>query len=266
MINNTNQGRWERLNVKDLNSVFVNEMRAGLNCSNFEALAILEKVHEIFKPIFEASERPSPGQIEITVVDIDVPPNVHLLEAKKKVARVTLYSTNEDLEIRKKEGVPGLRQHRLNRMSEEAFQQGGLLTLEDFSIIFNCGMRTLVADLKDLRAKNIIPPLRSTVRDMGRAISHRREIITLWLNGNEYSDIAYKSHHSVHSVSNYVEKFKRCIALFSCGFDFETIAFLVRMSKTLVEQFYNIYKECEPIQTRKEELENLAKKNNFASK
>ncbi|MHC1726830.1 MAG: DUF1670 domain-containing protein [Syntrophobacteraceae bacterium] len=89
--------------------------------------------------------------------------------------------------------MPLLRQKRFYRMCQEAFQQGGLLTLEDLANLFNCGVRILMNDLAILREKNIVPPLRSTIKDMGRAITHRRLIIThrrliitLWLQGFAY--------------------------------------------------------------------------------
>ena len=74
------------------------------------------------------------------------------------------------------------------------------------------------------------PPLRSTVKDMGRALSHRRQIVEGWLRSQEYSEIALQSHHVVASVFNYVEKFKRCVALFRESFDIATTAFLVHLS------------------------------------
>ena len=65
MINNSNHSRWDRLNAKSMDNMFINEILIGLNCSPFEAQAILEKVHEVFNPLFEASEGPKPGQIQM---------------------------------------------------------------------------------------------------------------------------------------------------------------------------------------------------------
>lgn len=261
MINNTNHAHWDRLNAKNLDNQFINEILLGLNCSPFEGQAILEKVHEVFNPLFEASEGLKPGQIQMMVVAACVAPNIPLARAKQKLVILTLYSGAEDLETRRIGGVPALRRKRICRMCEEAFQQNGLLTLEDLANIFNCGVRTLVNDLKILKQQNIIPPLRSTVKDMGRAITHRRLIIDLWLKGYEYSDIAFKSCHSVTSVYNYVDKFKRCVALFSAGFDIHTTAFVVKISSALVKELQKIYSKCEPTIHRKQELEEFIKKN-----
>ena len=261
MINNTNLTHWNRLQAKSLDAQFLNEMVAGLNCSPFEAEAILEKVHEIYNPLWQGSQGLKPGQIQVTVIDASVAPNVPLAKAKQRQVTLTLYAGREDIETRKKGSVPILRQKRLYRMCQEAFQQGGLLTLEDLANLFNCGVRTLVNDLAALRKQNIVPPLRSTTKDMGRAITHRRMIITLWLQGFEYSEIARKACHSVESVANYVDKFKRCAALFASGFDVHTVALMVKLSTALTQEFQSIHSDIQGVPHRLRELEEFLKKN-----
>lgn len=261
MINNTSLKRWERLQAKSLDAQFINEMISGLNCSPFEADAILEKVHEIYDPLMEFTPGLKPGQIQMMVVDASVAPNTPLAAAKQRLVNLTLHDDQKDIETRRNGSVPELRQKRLCRMSQEAFQQGGLLTLEDLAYLFNCGVRTLINDLKKLREKNIIPPLRSTIKDMGRAITHRKLVITLWLQGYEYSEIAFKACHSVESVANYVDKFKRCAALFYAGFDVDTVAFMVKLSTSLTREYQLLHKEGEGVPHRLQELEDFLKKN-----
>ncbi len=261
MINNTSLAHWSRMQAKSLDAQFKTEMVTGLNCSPFEAQAIVEKVHEIYTPLLETSQGLKPGQIQLVVIDASVAPNVPLVYAKQRLVTLTLQAGEVDVETRENGSVPVLRQKRLCRMCQEAFQQGGLLTLEDLASLFNCGVRTLVNDLAALRKKNIVPPLRSTIKDMGRAITHRRLIITLWLQGFEYSEIASKACHSVDSVANYVDKFKRCTALFVSGFDVHTVALMVKLSTPLTQQFEQIHAHIEGAPHRLRELEEFLKKN-----
>jgi hypothetical protein len=261
MINDTSRQRWERINAKGLDQQFLGEMRRGLSCSEFEALAVLDTVHSVYAPLFDAGHSLKPGQIQLSVVDSSVPPNVPLLEARQRLVTLTLHAGSQDTEHRRLNGVGYLRRLRLVRMAEEAFQQGGLLTLEDLSMVFNCGVRTFVRDLKFLRSVDVVPPLRSNVKDMGRATTHRREIVTLWLQGKEYSDIARASYHSVESVANYVDKFKRCVALFEQGFELSNTAFLVRISVALAQEFFDLRKQMQPVDHRRDELQASCKKN-----
>jgi hypothetical protein len=95
---------------------------------------------------------------------------------------------------------------------------------------------------------------------MGRSISHRAAIVKQYLLGKEYSEIGRITNHSVMSVGNYVEKFKRVIALESDGFDKKTISFLVKLSFPLVDEYIKIYKSSEIIDFRRTELKEYLKK------
>jgi hypothetical protein len=174
---------------------------------------------------------------------------------------LTLDAGEKDLQIRRTEGVQALRRHRMQRMCIEAYQQGGLLTIEDLAYrLLNCGPRTLSRDLEYLRSQDVVLPLRSTIKDMGRSPSHRALIIEQWLQGKEYSDIARHTHHSVASVQNYIGKFKRIIALAKEGYDIHTIAFLVKVSPSLAESYHALYCDAMPVAHRQEELETFLKK------
>ncbi|MFC1853931.1 DUF1670 domain-containing protein, partial [candidate division CSSED10-310 bacterium] len=74
-------------------------------------------------------------------------------------------------------------------------------------------------------------------------------------------EIATKTHHSINAVSSYIDKFKRCVALFNSSFDLNTIAFLVHVSPTLVQEYHTIYSENKPVAHRKQELDEYFKKN-----
>jgi len=262
MINNSSLQKWDRLAQKQLDQQFMNEIIHGLQCSPFEAKAVLEAVYKVYGPYFETSGHLKPGQILFQVISIDEGPSARLANSKQVTVTLTLDAGEEDLQIRKKHGVVGLRQHRLERVCTEAFQQGGLLTVEDLAYrLFNCGQRTLCRDLEQLKAKDIILPLRSTIKDMGRSISHRAMIVEQWLQGKEYSDISRNTHHSVAAVKNYIQKFKRVIGLAEQGFDVHTIGFLVKLSPALVEQYYQLYRSLDMVAHRKAELKNFLKKN-----
>jgi len=261
MINNSSLGKWNRLAQKQLDQQFSHEIIHGLQCSPFEASAILDTVYQVYAPYFETSVALKPGQILFQVVSVEAAPNTPLSESKQITVTLTFDAGAEDLEIRKSEGVEALRQHRMERMCTEAFQQGGLLTVEDLANrLFNCGQRTLSRDLEALRRKGIVLPLRSTIKDMGRSISHRSIIVEEWLKGKEYSEIASHTHHSIKSVQNYVTKFKRVVALAQEGYDVHTIAFLVKLSIPLVESYYKLHQTLKIVPHRRKEIKSFLKK------
>ena len=261
MINNSSLQKWDRLKQKQLDTQFINTLLNGMECSMFEAKAIMNCVYETYQPFFDNAGAMKPGQILFEVVAIENGPQTKLANCKMISVILTLDAGEEDLSIRQQQGVIGLRRNRLQRIANEAFQQGGLLTVEDIANrLLNCGERTIVRDLAELKGQRIILPLRSVVKDMGKAITHRTTIVKKWLLGKEYAEIARMTNHSVEAVSNYIDKFKRVVCLAKDNLEIKTIAFLVKLSIALVAEYYRIYNDSEMVPHRKEELDGLIKK------
>jgi hypothetical protein len=261
MINNSSLQKWDRLKQKQLDTQFVNKLIQGMNCSQFEAKAILNAVYETYQPFFDNASAMKPGQILFEVVSIENGSQKKLSECKMVSVILTLDAGEEDLYIKEHQGVQGLRRYRLQRIVTEAFQQGGLLTVEDIANrLLNCGERTVCRDIKAFKTMDVILPLRSTIRDMGKSITHRTLIVKEWLLGKEYTEIARKTHHSIESVVNYIDKFKRVVCLAKSNYELNTVAFLVKLSPSLTKEYYELFKVLKAVPHRKEELEDLIKK------
>lgn len=262
MINNSSSQKWDRLKQKSLDNQFINKISNGLNLSPFEARATLDTVHEVYGDYIEESSALAPGQSRFVVLSSEVGPSVELKDAEQVIVTLTINNDKEDLPIKKSGGTVALRRHRLQRIVHEAFMQGGLLTVEDLANrIFCCGERTIVRDLQYFRKEGVFIPLRSTIKDMGRTLSHRSLIVRHWCMGDEYSEIARKTNHSVNAISNYVRKFKQTVVLMKEGYEVNTIAFLTKISKKLTEEYIDIYAHSDIVAARKQELEDLLKKN-----
>lgn len=262
VINNSSPLKWERLAHKQLDGQFVSDICRGLNCSPFEAGAILDAVYRVYAPCFQTSGSVRPGQLLLPVVAAEVPPGTPLDQAALTTVCLTLDAGCEDLDVRRRGGIPALRRHRLQRLAVEAFQQGGLLTLEDLAYrLLNCGLRTLCRDVQILRREGIALPLRSTIKDIGRSLSHRVLIVQHWLAGKQYAQIARATHHSLASVASYIDKFKRVIALAHENYDVNSIAFLIKLSAPLVTAYFQLERDCDTVPHRREELDSFLKKN-----
>jgi hypothetical protein len=266
MINNSALDKWNRLKTKNLNRQFINEIITGLNCSPFEAGAVLDTVHKVFGSYFETGGSLQAGQILFQVVSVKNGPQIPLSKCEQVTVTLTLDAGEGDLRVKERSGVIGLRRHRLERVCFEAFDQGGLVTVEDLANrLFNCGERTICRDLAYFREQNVFIPLRSTVKDMGRTLSHRIPIVKQWLLAKEYTEIARDSCHSVRAVRNYVEKFKRVVALSQNNFDVNTISFLAKVAIPVVSEYLKLYNEAEVMAHRKQEIEDFFKRMQFDS-
>ena len=261
MINNSSHQKWDRLKQKQLDTQFINNLIQGMNCSQFEAKAILNAVYATYQPFFDNSGAMKPGQILFEVVSIENGAQKRLSDCKMVSVILTLDAGEEDLQVKEHQGVQGLRRHRLQRIVNEAFQQGGLLTVEDIANrLLNCGERTICRDIKAFKDQDIVLPLRSVIRDMGKSVTHRSMIVKEWLSGKEYTEIARATNHSIEAVANYVDKFKRVICLAKNNYEIKTIAFLVKLSPSLAQEYYDLYRKTDTVPHRQEELDDLIKK------
>ncbi|MGD8523791.1 MAG: hypothetical protein PVF56_21765 [Desulfobacterales bacterium] len=75
MMNNSSWYRWNRLAAKSPDQQFVSEIINGLNCSPFEAEAVLETVYRVFGNYFDTSGNLKPGQIKLSVISIEAAGN-----------------------------------------------------------------------------------------------------------------------------------------------------------------------------------------------
>ena len=261
MINNSTLNKWNRLQTKNLNQQFLNEIITGLNCSPFEASAVLDTVHKVYSPYFETSGALKPGQMRFQIVSTKNGPQVPLAKCEQITITLTFDAGEDDLKVKEESGTVALRRRRIERVCFEAFDQGGLLTVEDLANrLFNCGERTICRDLAFFRKQGTFIPLRSTVKDMGRTLSHRIPIVKQWLQGKEYTEVAQNTCHSVRAVRNYIEKFKRVIALSQNDFDLNTISFLAKVAIPVVSIYLELYKDAEIIEYRKQEIDDFFKR------
>jgi len=234
--------KYDRLFFKNLDQQFIKRIENGMGCAPFISEAILEVVHEIYFPLINSPDNLAHGKIRFNCVSQSEGSSTPISEAKQVTVTLTFDAGESDIKIRKHQGVQGLRQERIIRLCTEAYNQGGLLTVEDLAYrILNTGERTIVRDLKTIREKGDNPPLRSTIKDMGRTISHKVLIIKNWLKGDELSDLKRKYSHSFSAIENYVNKFKRVVFLSHEKKPIEQIAYLLKISKPLAESYLDLW-------------------------
>ncbi len=79
-----------RLDCKTLDAQFKTTIREGLNCSPFEAEAVVEAVHEVSGAAMGGSEAASlPGRILLVAVDAEEPAGKSAAECEKRTLRLT---------------------------------------------------------------------------------------------------------------------------------------------------------------------------------
>jgi DNA-binding CsgD family transcriptional regulator len=239
----------ERLDSKTLDARFITEIEQGLNCSRFEADAVLGVVKEVYFPFLSAeAPTPSPGKISLVAVAADEPAGKPVTDCRKQTVCLTLHRGKIDDLVFQEQGPAGFRQARILDLCQQALSQGALLTAEDLAYrIFFVTPRTISRDLIMVRQANpnVLIPMRSTLHDLGPVLTHRTQIIRLALQGKTTSQICQIMHHSPEAVANYLSTFTRCAQLAHKEMQPGQIAFLLRRGVSLIKAYLKILDECQ---------------------
>lgn len=270
MVRKIEREQLERLTVKTLDQVFIARAKEGLGCSLFEAQALTDLIKEVYFPWLSRPEAIQAGQLVLTAVSANEPGHKSLKRCKMVPVVLTLYAGREDYEYRlaqkQKEGITALRRRQIERMAQEALDQGALLTAEDLALrIFNCGLRTISRDLQALAEQGVTVPLRSQQRDIGRAITHRVQAVELYLKRYTFTRISQRIRHSLSSIANYVVTFTLVVAHSRDGHSVDEIAFLMQISPSLVRAYQELYEQYNTpeYQERIEEIIATVKRRGF---
>jgi predicted transcriptional regulator len=203
-----------------------------------------------------------PGQTRVVVTTLKAPFGPSLAESAKVEVTLTVDSGAEDEQVRAREGAEALRRGRILRVTEEALEQGGVLTQEDLARVLNVDRRTIERDVRALKAEAHLVSTRGLVKNVGRGQTHKVKIIELWLNREGYDKIARWVHHSPQAIKRYVSTFLRLVVLHRQGKDPKEIAFLTQISVKLVNDYLGLYRQAlqQPAQFEKleEELERVS--------
>lgn len=250
-----------RLESKTLDARFVTEIQHGLNCSPFEAQAVMTVVKEVYFPFLDQfSNGAPPGKVTLVAVSSEEPAGKAVAECEKRSVCLTVHRGAEDDRLLQKEGADGFRRGRIPDLCQEALSQGALLTREDLAYhVFFVHPRTITRDLASLRAQDPKRPvpLRSTIQDIGPVLTHRVEIVRLALEGKTTSEICRIMRHSPAAVTNYLATFSRCVYLSRQGMQVGQIAFLLRRGKGLVQRYLDLSAESQSDRNRTYHLEEL---------
>jgi len=74
-----------RLDSKTLDAQFIHEVQHGLNCSPFEAEAVLDVVKEIYFPFLDQQPiKAPPGKVTLIAINADEPAGKPVVECEKQ--------------------------------------------------------------------------------------------------------------------------------------------------------------------------------------
>ena len=239
-MNKGSSGIYDRCLEKTPEQLFIGVLRREFELSPVACMGILEAAKEhLFSPVPETA-----GKLRFVCASKEAKNGKPLGEQDRISVTLTLDGGIEDLEVARTQGLQGLRQHRVLRLTQEAYDQDGLLTHEDLARLLHVSDRTIRSDVKSLAGDGNTVHTRGYDHDIGRGVSHKARIIDLYLKGYTYSDIMRKTRHSGHSVKQYVMSFGRLLLLKSRNIDnVSELSRLLNQSERLTEEYVELFEK-----------------------
>jgi biotin operon repressor len=227
----------ERLEAKSPEEAIIERIGRDFNLAPFMARTQFEQMRRYFEH-YLGLER-DVGQMTFMAISGDTPPGRPIAESKREPINLTVDSPDDLVALR--HSVAALRQSKIQRLTQEAQEQGALLTQEDLARLLCASRSTVKRDIAHLRAEGIDVPTRGQVKDIGKGVSHKGRIVGDWLAGYTFSEIEQRRRHSIHSIERYCCDFQRVVRLHVRGLSVAEMRISTGMSERLIKEYLALY-------------------------
>jgi hypothetical protein len=128
------------------------------------------------------------------------------------------------------------------RFAAEARQQRGLVCLPDLAFLLGMDVRSLQ---RAIARSGVVVMTRGTIMDIGRGVTHRAQIVRLYVEGYTEPQIVRRTHHSYEAVASYIQEFCRVMLLVDRGLPPSHIRKLLGKSLKLVNEYIALYRQLD---------------------
>jgi hypothetical protein len=241
------QRRFGRIKAKSLKHVVLDRFlnHYGFDKGKVVAEAIVCDLLELIEHFYRYTDNSflKAGQLVWHAVPLDEYPKRGKSMAQTKLIPVVLdMITEEDLEdLRQQIHHRELRMKRIERITQQAYDQGGLLSLLDLAVLFTVSEPTAGDYTREYHSLYGRPlPTRGNIQLIGGGQTHKQEIIAFHLKGWLVPAICTKTNHSKEAVERYINDFE-AIRLLSTKFDdVDTISRIRRLAPSVVKQYLDL--------------------------
>lgn len=206
---------------------------------------VAEQIIEIFYKLCPEKNKLKPGQMLWNALDKTTrasSPN------KKYVSVILTIISLEDVKLLER-GTPLRRviPNVIARITREAYQQGGLLSMRDIALI----LQRQDTDISVLRKRyedqySTVLPHTGGLHDMGSCITHKNQIVhKVVVEKKDTRMVARETNHSQKAVDRYLTDYNRVKTLYKEKPDPNFITQVTKLSKRLVYQYVELYENYE---------------------
>lgn len=222
----------------DSNEKLVQQLRGRFGLSPVGVELLLEKVESWLEPAL--AEQREPGRILYHAVSSEEPAGKPLSECELVPVQLE-YLAREDSKDLATDSPGDLLWERVQRLSRQAYEQGGCLNQADLSLL----LAVIPDRIQDRQKKEpeVFVPTRGNVIDIGPGVTHVRKIIQLYLQGYTETQIEQRTHHSLASIENYLERFCKVVGLCDDGLTATEIRMVLGCSMRTARAYVELVQE-----------------------
>jgi biotin operon repressor len=269
--NNSDSYGLKRLESKNAKNAIIQKLAHDFNLTPIIAEAFYQQVSQYFQEHSNISL--SSGEISYEAVCSTEPAGKHIRLTRKVTVRLRLMDINSDFEVLANFGLAGLRRHRIERLTRQAYEQGALLSYEDLALMLTTSPATVKRDIYFLRQKGKFIVTRGAKLDMGPGLSHKSIILDLYFKGYSFTEIELKTNHSETSVKRYLADFVQIATLHKQHFSHQQIRLIAQKSDRIVREYIQLYDIYHKLDNKRlldiispEPADPLAKKKSYPKK
>ena len=194
--------------------------------------------------IFNANNRDiqtlKPGQILWNAVHKDTRADS---QNRKLVPVVLTIVADEDISILEKQTkILKNRQRVIARITQEAYEQGALLSMRDISLLLATSVSTISMDRKKYETDHSCSlPHTGSLHDMGSCITHKYQIVYKYvIEKKDPCIIAKETCHTLRAVDHYLKDYDRVKLLYQDNKESEYIKAATALSVHVINQYIDI--------------------------
>jgi hypothetical protein len=222
---------------------FINQY--GYDKGAVTATAIIDDIILLIETFYRYTDNSflKQGQLVWHAVPIDEYPKKGKSMAQTKLIPVVIdFVTDGDIEDMK---LPlqfrEVRMKKVERWTQQVFDQGALLTQLDLAVLLNVNEATAGQYVRDYESIYEHPlPTRGNIQQIGSGQSHKKQIIELYLKGYLTPTICQRTNHSKEAVERYIRDFEAVKLLASKFDDPDMISRIIRLSPAVVKQYIDL--------------------------
>lgn len=204
---------------------------------------IAEALIKLVDEVYPEKTRIKPGQILWSALDKNTrgdSPN-----RRYKAVVLTIVS-DEDINMLEKGAKKSeIQQKVIARIINEAYQQGGILSMRDIGLIMVTNSTNISYQRIKYETKHrVVLPHTGVLHDMGSSISHKYQIVYKYVvEKKDPLKIARETNHSSNAVDRYLKDYNRVKTLINENKDIDYMNFVTNIAKPVIKQYLQLIKD-----------------------